>query len=274
MFFWILNTGNYSVQNHNSFIMYMCDYLPYYQQCERYRYTDMFFLIVIHVILLCPPRVWFFSPGHARSSTSWNEHYCLSFLKYRSLKAESYFSFHYISHNLITLISQIKTTTQNTNENLEKKNNNKNSNNHFFYSIEHCQHHFCFLFLADKKWPRFFFFPHENFAAPNCWWEIDELMTRRREKIGFFLEKVEKVPKRNWQKKKQKRNWIKLIHKKFVLNLYLFVVKLFCVGCMYPIVFFSICTILFLKFSDNLLNVVWTRFLKIKKSQNRVRLHQ
>jgi hypothetical protein len=79
--------------------MYMCDYLPYYQQCERYRYTDMFFLIVIHVILLCPPRVWFFSPGHARSSTSWNEHYCLSCLKYRSLKAESYFSFHYISHN-------------------------------------------------------------------------------------------------------------------------------------------------------------------------------
>jgi hypothetical protein len=98
VFFWILNTGNYSVQNHNSFIMYMCDYLPYYQQCERYRYTDMFFLIVIHVILLCPPRVWFFSPGHARSSTSWNEHYCLSCLKYRSLKAESYFSFHYISH--------------------------------------------------------------------------------------------------------------------------------------------------------------------------------
>jgi hypothetical protein len=98
VFIWILNTGNYSVQSHNSFIMYMCDYLPYYQQCERYRYTDMFFLIVIHVILLCPTRVWFFSPGHARSSTSWNEHYCLSCLKYRSLKAESYFSFHYISH--------------------------------------------------------------------------------------------------------------------------------------------------------------------------------
>jgi hypothetical protein len=71
----------------------MCDYLPHYQQCERYRYTDMFFLIVIHVILLSPPSVWFFSPGHARSSTSWNENYYLSCLKYRSLKAESHFRF-------------------------------------------------------------------------------------------------------------------------------------------------------------------------------------
>ncbi len=111
VFIWILNTGNYSVQNHNSFIMYMCDYLPYYQQCERYRYTDMFFLFVIHVILLCPPRVWFFSPGHARSSTSWNEHYCLSCLKYRSLKAESYFSFHYFSHrfDVFTTVNLRKT---------------------------------------------------------------------------------------------------------------------------------------------------------------------
>ena len=97
MFIWILNTGNYSVRNHNSFIMYMCDYLPYYQQCERYRYTDMFLSLYFHVILLSPPRVGFFSPGHARSSTSWNEHYCLSCLKYRSLKAESHLSFHCIS---------------------------------------------------------------------------------------------------------------------------------------------------------------------------------
>ena len=59
----------------------------------------------------------------------------------------------------------------------------------------------------------FFYFPHENIAAPNCWWEIDEKReTRRREKIGFFfffLIKVVKVPQRNWQKIEIKKNWIK-----------------------------------------------------------------
>ncbi len=70
----------------------MYNYLPHYQQYERYRYTDMFLSLYFHVILLSPPRVWFFSPGHARSSTSWNEHYCLSWVyRYTDMFLSLYF---------------------------------------------------------------------------------------------------------------------------------------------------------------------------------------
>ena len=59
----------------------------------------------------------------------------------------------------------------------------------------------------------FFYFPHENIAAPNCWWEIDEKReTRRREKIGFFFfffDKSGKSPTEKLTKNWNKKKWIK-----------------------------------------------------------------
>jgi hypothetical protein len=54
----------------------------------------------------------------------------------------------------------------------------------------------------------FFNFPHENIAAPNCWWEIDDKREKQDEerKLGKkMLKKSGKSPTEKLTKKKQKK---------------------------------------------------------------------